>query len=168
MKFEGITITRTDDTGFRIVKGPGPHGRYLSTNDDEDNAITYISNELYDAIPRVDISLEGLMDPEDLWDLLDFDNDDLRKRWILEDGEITTVYFVISPDTGMIKIGYTASFERRMSVYVGHNCGDLGIYKVPGNRAMERALLQRFRPVRRRGEWHYPHPALIAYIQAAI
>jgi hypothetical protein len=168
MKFEGIEIKPTADTGFRIVKGPGSDGCYLSNNEEGEKAVTYVSQELYDAIPRVDISLAGMPDPEDLWDWLHGDDDALRNRWVCEDGESTTVYFILSPDTGMIKIGYTASFERRMSVYVGHNCGDLEIYKVPGNRAMERALLQKFRTVRRRGEWHYPHPALIAYINATL
>jgi len=166
MKFEGVEIRPTADTGFRISKGPD--GCYLSGNDENETAVTYISQELYDAIPRVQILLEELPMPDDLWDWLHGDNDDLSRRWVCEDGKPTTVYFILSPDTGMIKIGYTASFERRMCVYVGHNCGDLEIYSMPGNRAMERALLQRFRPVRRRGEWHYPHPALIAYIQAAI
>ena len=166
MKFEGIEIRPTDDTGFRISKGPD--GYYLSGNDENEAAVTYLSRELYEAVPRVEISLAGLPMPDDLWDWLHGDSDDLRERWVCEDGEATTVYFILSPDTGFIKIGYTGSFERRISVYVGHNCGDLEIYSVPGNRALERALLQRFRPAHRRGEWHYPHPALIAYIQAAL
>jgi hypothetical protein len=170
MNLENFELAAVDLPGLLMVRHSA--GGLLAKYDaDGDKFTTKVSRSLYDAIPKVTIDLSGVPDPEDAYwwhenHELGIASED-QKRWVLEKGSVGTVYFIANAETGMIKIGFTSNLRQRMTNYRGHNVGDFDVWHMPGSRNMERILLQRFRPIRRQGEWHYPHLQLIKYVMGA-
>jgi hypothetical protein len=60
-------------------------------------------------------------------------------------------------DDGPIKIGLASDVERRRkSLQTAHHAALFVLCAIPGDRLAERRILERFRPIRFRGEWHRP------------
>lgn len=169
MKFEGIEVRPVPGDTMRFVRGDGDC--FLSGGADGE-AVTLVTQPLYDAIPKCEISLDGLPDIEDLYEAIfshqDGRDTDFYREFISEKGETGTIYFILSIEHGLIKIGLSRNMSQRRYNYKTANPGTLEEYIIPGNRSVERAILMRFKKVRHHGEWHYPHPTLIAYIHGAI
>jgi uncharacterized protein YozE (UPF0346 family) len=76
------------------------------------------------------------------------------------------VYFVLSRDTGAIKIGFTAGpIEKRLSsLQTAHPHKLQLLASISGNKEYETELHERFSPFRLRGEWFQAHPELLDFI----
>lgn len=155
MNYEGITIvSATINQGARIILHNG--GTIFKYDEESGQVVVTIAVELYEAIPRIDLLIGELPDPDDIYDnLID-----------LEDGSPFrgTCYFGISSSTGLIKIGYSIDFNNRKRCYKTHSPEPLNFYAMPGNRPLESRFHRFFKPIRHHGEWYYPHPALLDYI----
>jgi len=81
--------------------------------------------------------------------------------------EESKIYFLAA--AGLIKIGVTADVDKRVCS-LRNSCPVelefLGAY--PGTRTDERELHERFRHLRRHGEWFAEAPELIAFIESAV
>ncbi len=77
----------------------------------------------------------------------------------------TSVYFLLSQSTGLIKIGFSKNPKARMRLF---QCGSGDritlLASEPGAGVRERALHRQFRTARSHGEWFRPAPDLLAYI----
>jgi hypothetical protein len=71
-----------------------------------------------------------------------------------------SVYFAQRASDGLIKIGWSRSVKIRMSAVQAKVIG-----AVPGERAEEKVLHDRFARLRVHGEWFKPDPELMDYIQ---
>lgn len=64
------------------------------------------------------------------------------------------IYFISTPYSGAVKIGWTENPPKRLSVYAAHNAAPVGVLLLfRGSRDDERALHRRFSEYRYRAEW---------------
>jgi len=76
------------------------------------------------------------------------------------------IYFIENTDSGEIKIGYSRNPMARLRALQTATCAPLELLKVvEGDVSLERALHEKFRGGRRRGEWFDPTVGLLTYIQ---
>lgn len=80
------------------------------------------------------------------------------------------VYFVRAEVTGLVKIGFTQGdpAARMADLQVGSPVRLTLLGAVPGDRSDEQALHRRFAHARSHGEWFYPCPDLLSYLESAI
>lgn len=78
------------------------------------------------------------------------------------------VYFLQASSSKHIKIGFTSrNVESRVAeMQTGQSDKLIIMAKIPGDRANERSLHQKFAEHRLRGEWFWPHPHLCGYIDS--
>lgn len=64
------------------------------------------------------------------------------------------IYFISTPYSGAVKIGWTENPPKRLKVYAAHNAAPVGVLLLfRGSRDDERALHRRFSEYRYRTEW---------------
>jgi hypothetical protein len=150
-----------DDTLPAFVKAIVPFESELWHHaNEETNRTDYrVSGSLFDEIPKVNIEQEDLPDPNDM-----FDDLDLQAKYNVDPENGHTVYFAISPASGLVKIGFSSSIYFRKANYNCTNGAEIDFVETFGSRQFEKALHQRFRAIRKHRSWFYPHPALMAYI----
>jgi uncharacterized protein YozE (UPF0346 family) len=116
------------------------------------------------------ISQETLEDFCEDQDISKFTIDEIvekLKLWgVLPTVEKGTVYFLKSPHSHEIKIGFTSGevSKRLSSLQTSHPYQLELLTTIPGNTDLERSLHQQFEQYRLRGEWFKPHPEIISYI----
>lgn len=78
------------------------------------------------------------------------------------------IYFIQDTSVLNIKIGFTAGdAEKRLrELQTGSPCGLVVLATIPGEKALERTLHERFASARVHGEWFRPVPELIAEAKA--
>lgn len=161
-EFQGAKLIAVDGLPgpMLVACGMSPFG----FEEDGEFTTMRVSRQLFDAIPRAEIEVSDLPTADSLED-----DEALCDRFVGEDpiAPMTTVYFRVGLLSGLIKIGTTRRARHRKSAYKVMSGEQTKLYEMPGNRDLEQYLHQRFRPIRQRGEWHYPHPALVHYIGEA-
>lgn len=76
------------------------------------------------------------------------------------------VYFVQCGDKGLVKIGFTMNFPRRLAELQVSNPEPVRLIGwVRGGRREERRLHAKFAHLRQHAEWFNPGPVLLAYLQ---
>lgn len=78
-----------------------------------------------------------------------------------------SVYFIQAEMGGPIKIGYAADeFKRFATIQTGYPDKLVLCHAIVGDIETERAIHNRFRKCRLRGEWFYPTPELVKFARA--
>lgn len=78
------------------------------------------------------------------------------------------VYFVMSGENGLIKIGWTADLRKRVLELRSQNAGALHVLgAIVGSNVLERQYHEEFAPLRHHGEWFWPHWALLDFLKWA-
>jgi len=80
------------------------------------------------------------------------------------------IYFIQDEGLNLVKIGYTGdtdASERLRALQTGSPAGLVLLTTIPGDRAREASLHERFAPLRVNGEWFKPGPALMFFMLLA-
>lgn len=89
-----------------------------------------------------------------------------RRSYPIEPGQPEKVYFLRSGARGPIKIGKARDVQRRVDEIKAGNPYELRVLAVmPGGRAEERELHERFAHLRLRGEWFRPAAELRDFVK---
>src|SRR5262249_19980300 len=93
-----------------------------------------------------------------------------RRKWLGLDHKPRpepdpVVYFIQVGDTAPIKIGSTLNISQRLSgLQTSHTETLRLLTTIPADRFTERRILEQFKELRIRGEWHRPEPELLRFI----
>lgn len=133
-------------------------GRCISDFFDEDGRlIRFASDEYMAQIPDLvfrdgpPVGYEWIDDSPRLWN-----------KFISEDP--SAIYFVMGDMSGLVKIGVARDLPSRLSQMRTGSGEPLSLLSwCPGTREYEKYLHKKFRSIRLRGEWHWPHEGLLRY-----
>lgn len=145
--------------GLLFTRAPAQKaGRSISDFFDENGKLVrFASDDYMEHIPELvwpdgpPIDYEWLDDDEDIW-----------SKFIGYDPSF--IYFVMGDMSGAIKIGIAKDLDSRLSQLRTGSGEPLSLLRwCAGTREYEKYLHNKFRSIRLRGEWHWPHEALLRY-----